>query len=53
MVLSRFANPGDGETLIRLANVSRADPDQSLFQPPADDTIVDEKDWVTITLKRQ
>lgn len=53
MVLSRFANPRDGETLIRLTNLSRAEPDQSLFQPPADYIIVDEKDLFTITLKRQ
>jgi hypothetical protein len=53
MVLSKFTNPRDGETVIRLTNVSRAEPDQSLFQPPAEYTVVDEKDPFTITLRHQ
>ena len=53
MVLSVFSDPRNGETTTRLFNISRSEPDPSLFMPPADYTVVDEKDSFTITIKKQ
>lgn len=52
-VLSKNSNPRSGDNISRLTNISRAEPDASLFQPPPGYTIVDDKDSVTLTLKRQ
>ncbi len=52
-VLSRNVDPRSGESVTKLINISRAEPDPALFQPPAGYTIVDEKDSFTITLKRE
>jgi hypothetical protein len=36
VVLSKHTDPRMGETVSRLANVSRSEPPSSLFEPPAD-----------------
>jgi hypothetical protein len=36
VVLSRHSDPRTGETVFRLANVSRSEQPLSLFQPPSD-----------------
>ncbi len=41
VVSSRHSDPRFGETSFRLANISRAEPDKSLFVPPADYTVDD------------
>lgn len=41
VVSSRHSDPRFGETSYRLANVSRAEPDKSLFVPPADYKVED------------
>lgn len=40
-VLQRSSDPRNGETTIKLTNISRAEPPLSLFEPPADYEIVD------------
>jgi hypothetical protein len=40
-VLERTSDPLNGETTMRLTNISRSEPDSSLFQPPADYKVVD------------
>jgi hypothetical protein len=52
-VLTTNTDPRNGESITKLINISRAEPDPSLFQPPAGYTIVDEKDSFKITIKRQ
>ncbi|MGA2591781.1 MAG: hypothetical protein ABSH32_17860 [Bryobacteraceae bacterium] len=47
-MLNKTNDPRSGEHTEKLINVSRAEPDPSLFQPPADYTIVDEKEDFTI-----
>lgn len=41
MVLSRHSDPRDGETTFRLLNLSRGEPDRSLFEVPADFKVTD------------
>lgn len=41
LVLTRHADPRSGENIYRLRNIIRAEPDASLFAPPADYTIQD------------
>lgn len=41
MVLYSCSDPRSGESETRLTNIVRAEPDPSLFQPPADCTILD------------
>ena len=41
VVSSRHSDPRFGETTFKLSNVSRAEPDRSLFEPPSDYTIED------------
>lgn len=53
MVLSKSNGPQIGENTTKLINISRAEPDASLFQPPAGYNIVEEKDSFTMTVKRQ
>jgi hypothetical protein len=48
LVLNKWINPSSGESTEKLTNISRSEPDQSLFQPPPDYTIVDEKGSFTI-----
>jgi hypothetical protein len=40
-VLTRTSDPRRGESTTKLTNISRAEPDPSLFQPPAGYEIVD------------
>jgi hypothetical protein len=40
-VLRKTSDPRNGETTMRLTNISRAEPSVSLFQPPADYEILD------------
>ena len=47
-VLNKSSDPRSGERTEKLTNISRSEPDQSLFQPPPDYTIVDEKGSFTI-----
>jgi hypothetical protein len=41
-VLTRTSDPRRGESTMKLTNISRAEPDPSLFQPPAGYQIVDQ-----------
>jgi hypothetical protein len=41
VVLRKSSDPRSGETIMKLTNISRTEPDASLFQPPPDYTIVD------------
>jgi hypothetical protein len=41
MILQDRSDPRTGETITKLENISRAQPDPTLFQPPADYKIVD------------
>jgi hypothetical protein len=41
VVLTRTSDPRRGETTMKLTNISRAEPDPSLFQPPAGYAMVD------------
>ena len=43
MLIKTF-DPRSGEHVVRLTNISRSTPDSSLFQPPADYTVVEEKE---------
>lgn len=52
MLILKRDDPRNGVHTMKLINISRAEPDPSLFQPPSDYTIVDEKDSFQITLKR-
>jgi len=47
-VLNKSMSPRSGDRTEKLTNISRSEPDQSLFQPPPDYTIVDEKGSFTI-----
>ena len=47
-VLIKNNDPRSGEHTERLTNINRSEPDASLFQPPADYTVVDEKEDFTI-----
>ena len=49
VVLSKSSDPRSGESIMKLTNISRAEPDASLFQLPPDYTIVDETGQFTIT----
>jgi hypothetical protein len=51
-VLTTNTDPRNGESVTRLINISRGEPEASLFQPPPGYTIVDEKEPFTMTLKR-
>jgi len=53
LVLSKNSSPLSGDFVTKVINISRAEPDASLFQPPPDYTVVDDKDTVTLNLKRQ
>jgi hypothetical protein len=48
VILSKMSDPRSGEQTQKLINISRSEPDASLFQPPPDYTIVDEKADFTI-----
>ncbi len=52
MVLSKTTSARAGENTVKLTNISRAEPDASLFQPPKDYKIVDDQDSVSLNLKK-
>jgi hypothetical protein len=43
VVMSKHRDPRSGETTYRLTNLSRSEPDRSLFEVPADYTVRDDK----------
>jgi hypothetical protein len=43
LVLTKFSDPRSGETTFRLTNISRAEPDRSLFAVPPDYTVKESK----------
>jgi len=49
LVLSTNNDPRSGESTTKLININRSEPDPSLFLPPADYTVVEEKGDFTIT----
>jgi hypothetical protein len=51
-VLMKNDDPRSGESVTRMTNISRSEPDGSLFQPPPDYRVVDETEAVTITFTR-
>ena len=53
MVLSKTSDPRLGDNTMRWTNITRTEPDASLFTVPSGYTIVDEKDSITVALKRQ
>jgi hypothetical protein len=48
IILSRRSDPRSGEQTQKLINIDRSEPDPSLFQPPPDYTVVEEKTEFTI-----
>jgi hypothetical protein len=53
MVLTKSFDPQYGENTVRLTISSRSEPDPSLFAVPSGYSVVDEKDSITMSLKRQ
>jgi len=49
VLLDTDNDPRSGETTRKLTNISRSEPDPSLFAPPGDYTVVEEKGDFTIT----
>ena len=49
-LIAKTSDPRSGDTIYRLINLSRTEPDPSLFQVPADYTIVDEKGPFTLSI---
>lgn len=50
IIYSKTTDPRYGETIYRLTNITRTDPDRSLFELPADYTVSDVKSRVTTTV---
>lgn len=53
VVLSKNSDPRNGESTMQLTNIDLSEPSLSLFQPPADYTVADETERVTITAPLQ
>jgi hypothetical protein len=51
-ILSKTNDPRSGESTFELRNLSRTEPDASLFQPPPDYTVVEETGPVTMYLSK-
>ena len=51
MVLSKHTDPRMGVRIVQLKNISRAEPEYSLFQPPPDYKVVDETESFEIVIK--
>lgn len=51
MVLSKHTDPRMGIRIVQAKNISRADPEYSLFQPPPDYRIVDEAGSFEVVIK--
>jgi hypothetical protein len=41
-VLTRRSDPRNGDTVTKLVNISRAEPNHALFEPPADYKVVED-----------
>jgi hypothetical protein len=52
-VLLIYTDPRIGQRVRRVTNLSRAEPDPAVFQPPPGYSVVDENESITITLKRR
>ena len=52
VILRKMSDPRSGEDTLKTTNLSRAEPDLALFQPPPDYTIVDETGPFTIQSSR-
>jgi hypothetical protein len=52
VVLSKTEDPRSGETVMKFTNISRDEPDASLFQPPPDYQVVEEAGPFTISYSR-
>ena len=52
-VLSKYSDPRMGDQVTRLTNISRTAPEPSLFMPPPDYKVVEEKDSFSILYKTQ
>lgn len=52
VILRKTSDPRSGEDTLKTTNLSRAEPDLALFQPPPDYTIVDETSPFTIHFSR-
>ena len=52
VILRKTSDPRSGEDTLKTTNLSRAEPDLALFQPPPDYTIVDETSPFTIQFSR-
>ena len=50
-ILTKTMDPRSGDHIFELKNLSAAEPDPSLFVPPADYQMVDETGQFTITFK--
>lgn len=51
-VLSKTSDPRSGEMTFKILDLSRTEPDASLFQPPPDYQVVEDNGPVTINFKR-
>ena len=40
-VLTKQSDPRSGETIYRLANINRSEPDRALFEVPADYSVIE------------
>jgi hypothetical protein len=49
-ILSKCSDPRTGETITRLEKLDRGEPDPTLFQVPADYTVVEETDQFRIKM---
>ena len=52
MVMTRHSDPRSGETVYRLTNINRTEPDHSLFQVPGDYTIRDDSENMRFRFER-
>ncbi len=53
MVMTRHSDPRAGETVYRLTNINRAEPDHSLFDVPADYTLREDSEPVRFRMEKQ
>ena len=52
VVMTRHSDPRSGETIYRLTNINRAEPDHSLFEVPGDYTIKDDSENLRFRLAK-
>ena len=53
MVKSRHSDPRSGETVYRLTNINRSEPDHSLFEVPADYSIKEQQPGADVKLRME